>query len=122
MNQDKDQNKEVSQVLVPQWSGQPITVADIPKVGHLFKTKYGEISIECTWEQARYDDSAYIWLFWKADIFEEREIIIRFINPETQMKIYEVSLGKILMGEEVFTSNDLGFDPSNDRWAIAVII
>ncbi len=106
----------------PQYAGRLVAAADIPKQEHAFITNYGEVHTACYWGEQQNDDPAYIWLSWKANISSDNEIRIQFINPETQKIRHEISLGTIRVGEETFTSYDLGFDPSCERWAISVII
>ena len=101
--------------------GQLVAAADIPKQRHSFSTKYGDINIECSWGEQHQGEPAYIWLSWKANISADNELWLRFVDPETQTIRHEVNLGTIRAGEETFTSHELGFDPSTERWAISVI-
>jgi hypothetical protein len=112
----------ISELWEPQWAGQPATAADIPQQAHSFTSEDGDIKLSCYWKGQYKDEPAYIQIAWKADLITEDEIWIRFMNPLTQVIRCEVCLGTSLVGEETFTSRDLGFDPSDERWAISVVL
>ncbi len=104
----------------PTYAGQQVVAADIPKQEHSFRTEYGKIDIECSWDRAHDDEPAYIWVAWRADISAGTELRMYFVNPDTRQVHYEANLGAIRVGEQSFSSRKLGFDPSTERWAIAV--
>lgn len=112
----------LSPLWEPQWAGQTVTASDIPEQKNSFITEDGEIRISCQWQDKYKNEPAYICLSWEADIPPDKELWTRFVNPETRQILYEVCLGKILAGEEIFTSRELGFEPSTVRWAISVIL
>ncbi len=112
-----------SPIWEPRWAGQPVTAASVPKQENTFSMgEFGKISIACYWKSPQNSNPAYIWVSWKAYITLPGELYIRFANPETQEKRYEVSLGKKLTGERVFTESELGFDPLAEKWAISLIL
>ncbi len=106
----------------PQWAGQLATAADIPEQEHVFRREDGDIKISCFWRGQYRKKPAYISISWNANVTTRSEFRVRFINPETQEELSEVYLGTGLVGEEVFTNEDLGFDPSCEQWAIALIV
>lgn len=106
----------------PQWAGQDVTAADISKQTHTFTTEDGDITIECYWEKATQYDPAYIWLNWQADLKSEKALNMLFVNPETQGIYHQVNMKTIYTGEETFTDDELGFDPSCERWALSVLL
>jgi hypothetical protein len=105
----------------PDWQQQRATAADIPPQQHLFTREDGDITISCLWRGQHRRHPSYITISWKADVTTYNEIHARFVNPETRQQLAEVRLGSDVIGEEVFTSEDLGFDPSSERWALALV-
>ena len=87
---------------------------------HTFDIEEGRITISCDWERGQYTRSPYLWIRWKVEIDSERELSLQFINPETRKIRYEEPLGKLRKGEISFKAEDLGFDPSHERWAILI--
>lgn len=99
-----------------------MTAADVPEQTQTFVSEDGEIKIGCYWKGASHREPAYIQIIWKANLLTANEIRLRFLNPATQALRREVCLGDRLGGEETFTSEDVRFDPSAERWAIAVVL
>jgi len=109
-------------IWIPQWAGQPVGAAAVPKQTHSFKMGgVGEIKLDCYWKSQDNNNLAYVWVSWKAGIMPGLGLRIRFVNPGTQDILYERSLGTRMTGEGIFTSRELGFDPSAEPWAIVVI-
>ena len=106
----------------PEYAGLQATAADIPQQAHTFVMEEGDIHLECNWGGPQGSDPAYIWLKWEANLSTEREFWAQFINPVAQTIRYEVCLGTYLLGEETFTSQELGFDPSTEQWAVAIVL
>ncbi len=107
------------EIWVPRYAGQDLAAAAIPKEKTVFHTPYGKIDIEYTFGGQYYDDPAYIWLSWKADLSTDSALKIRFVNSETEKIYYEANLGRLRRGEETFTSAELGFDPTTEEsWGI----
>lgn len=107
---------------IPEGAGQPQSALGISKQEHSFITEEGNIKILCLWEEQHNDEPAYLWLSWEAHLTTEKELWILFLDPETQGIRYEVNLGTDLTEETTFTSDDLGFDPSSEKWAISLIL
>ncbi len=112
----------ISRPWEPRWAGQPVTASDIPEQEHSFRMDDGEIRLSCNWREAHGEYPAYIRVAWEADIMSPSNIEARFTEPETRKIRAQVRLGTHLAGERTFTSDDLGFDPSRERWAVAVIL
>jgi hypothetical protein len=106
----------------PQWIEQQATAADFPEQKHVFRQEDGDITVSCVWRSKYRSKPAYISIAWKANITTRKELCAHFVNPETRQQLTEVSLGTCLVGEEVFTSDELGFDPSCERWAVALLV
>ncbi len=114
----------ISPVWEPMWTGQLVTASsDIPEQDHEFEMDYGEyINLSCCWKGKERDFPPHIQLSWNANIVTNSNLWARFINPETQETLSEFCLGTELEGKAVFTSDELGFDPSGKRWAISIVI
>lgn len=111
-----------SEYWEPEYAGLQATAADIPQQEHTFSLTEGDIQLTCNWGGPQGSDPAFIWLKWRANIEEERELYARFVDPETQTMRYEARLGTYLEGEETFSSRELGFDPSRERWAVSIVL
>jgi len=111
----------ISLLWKPKWAGVPVVAAGIPEQSHFFKMDDGEIKISCYWEPKFRNDPAYIHLSWSARITKPVRLWARFVNPESNEIRSEIHLGTHLQGEDNFTSDRLGFDPSNEKWAISII-
>jgi len=112
----------ISPLWEPELSEVPSDDVEVLEQRNSFSTNYGKIIISCFWQPSDEYDPAFIIISWEADITVPAELRIRFVNPETQKIRAEVCLGKDLSGNKTFTSNDLDFDPSNERWALSVIL
>ncbi len=113
----------ISEMWEPLWAGQLVTADDIPKQGHSFVAEMeGEIKIVCDWESQDDDAPAHIRLSWEADFPADSTLWVRFVNPETQEIRYQACLGADLLGDEIFKSSELGFDPSQEKWAISLML
>ncbi|GAK58060.1 anti-sigma factor [Candidatus Vecturithrix granuli] len=106
----------------PDYAGLQATAADIPQQKYTFHLSEGDIQVTCNWGGPQGSDPAFIWLKWQANIEEEREFYAQFVDPETQTIRYAARLGTHLEGEETFSSRELGFDPSHERWAVAIVL
>jgi hypothetical protein len=106
----------------PDWQQRRATAADIPPQEHVFAREDGDITISCLWRSQHRRHPSYISISWKADVTTYNEIHARFVDPETRQQLAEVRLGAGVIGEEVFTSEELGFDPSSERWALALVV
>ena len=101
----------------PQW-----TTAAMNEQQHVFETEDGIMNVSCSWRAQHNTRPAYINISWKANMTMPGEFWVRFENPESNETLAELLLGAHLKGEETFTSHDLGFNPSTQRWAIALVL
>ncbi len=109
----------------PKWAGELVTASDIPEQKNTFvldESDDGKIVLRCHWKAAYKKTPAYMWVSWEADISTYGDLWLRFVNPETDEIYFESNLGTDLTGEETFESDKLGFDPSNQKWAISVLL
>ncbi len=106
-----------------QGAGQQVSAAGMPEQEYRFVIEEeGDISIHCYWGEARGTEPAYIWLSWDANIESEKVFYARFVNPENDKPRCDIRLGTNLVGERPFTSDELGFNPTRERWAIAIVL
>ena len=112
----------ISTLWQPQWVGQFVGAGDIPRQTHSFELEQGRIDVSCAWTPQQGATPAYLDLSWNADIRLEGTLFCRFIQPETQEVLAEFPLGDSKEGGHYFTSSDLGFDPSLEKWALAILV
>jgi len=111
----------ISSLWEPQWAGVPVTASEIPVQDQSFTMDDGQISISCYWRPKFGNNPAYLHLSWSARISRTARIWVRFADPETEKTYSEICLGTLPDGEENFTSDRLGFDPSIEKWAMFII-
>jgi hypothetical protein len=113
----------LSSLWRPPLAGVPVTAADIPVQERTFWLEDGEISLTCEWRAAYQQQPATLHLVWRATITRPGELWVRFTRPEDPTNPYtEVRLGSALAGEQVFTSAILGFDPTQEPWAVRLLL
>ena len=112
----------LSDVWQPLFAGEMATAADMPPQEHTFYLDEGAISVSCRWWPAIDDLPGGIWLQWRADMGQDRELWVRFTHAESTIVLAEAPLGHDLSGEVEFSAETLGFDPSREPWALALII
>lgn len=112
----------ISEQWTPRWAGELVTAADIPEQKYRFLSREGEINVSCHWKGQHGQQLAYISMSWRAELALPSELWVRFMHPETQTVLSEISLGSRLKGEKMFTTQELGFDPSCKPWAIVVLL
>ena len=112
----------VTSLWRPQWAGTPVSAADIPAQSHTFSGKDGEIEITCAWRDHYGTTPAYIQISWLANLTVDRELWALFFDPETKEFLSEIPLGKYLEGGKSIPSHILGFNPSTQQWAIAILL
>lgn len=106
----------------PEFAGMPVYAGDIPEQEHVFSGKEGEIKITCAWRNTLNAQPAFIQFAWLADVTAHCELVALFFNPDTKQKLAEFSLGTYFEGGKILTSEDLKFNPSNEKWAIAILL
>ncbi|MDM8524957.1 zf-HC2 domain-containing protein [Desulfococcaceae bacterium HSG8] len=112
----------ISEPWEPRWAGELVTAADIAEQENAFELDSGQIMLTCHWKSAYRDTPAYICISWKADITKYAELWIRFSDTETREIRSEFCLGTNLVGETFFESDEIGFDPSTQRWAVSLVL
>lgn len=113
----------ITPAWMPEMAGQLPSAADIPRQTHEFTTDYGSVTLTCGWDRAIGSDPAYLWLSWDAEELDtDADLCIRLLNPDTGNTRHDIPLKNLRCGEESFTAGELGFDPSAEPWAIAVIL
>lgn len=112
----------ISYPWVPAFAGQAINASSLPKDDHTWFIDNGQVDISCMWKGAIGDDPAYIYIKWIAKINTVFEIWVAFFNPETKRFFSEIKLGINLVGNKIIMSNQLNFDPINERWAVSIIL
>lgn len=112
----------ISPIWQPQWAGQFVGAADIPVQMHTFRLEKGAIDVSCSWKPQIGDTPPYLDLSWRADMVLDGEFWCRFVHPDTNSVLAEVLLGESKEGGKYFTRQDLGFDPSQEQWALAILV
>jgi len=103
-------------------AGQLATATDTLPQSKTFLLRTGEyIKISCDWKRPSKDYPSYLHLEWKANITTPGRIWARFINSDTGKKYKDTCLGNRLEGRRDFESDELGFDPTDEQWAISII-
>jgi hypothetical protein len=104
-------------------AGVPVTAAASRPQTHVFYLPEGDIQATCTWWDAEPGQPAALWLAWQANITQAGTLWARFTRPEDPTVVLaEVPLGTALVGEAVFTAQELGFDPTCEPWALAFLL
>ncbi len=116
-----------SDLWEPQWFDTHAAAADVPKQTHVFSTHNGDIRLSVYWQGQNADQAAFLSLTWNVEEsghggVRNREFRFRLVNPATRSIRCEISTGTSLSGEKNMTGTELGFDPSYERWAVAVIV
>jgi hypothetical protein len=112
----------ISPIWQPLYAGEAVTAADLEEQDTSFEMDYGEyINLSCHWQDEK-DDQPRIELSWQANLFQPSRLWARFINPDTSTVITEILLGSALEGRISIPGNQLTFNPTVDKWAIAIIV
>ena len=111
--------------LSPLWP-QPIqvaTAADAAAREHTFHHDAGEIKISYkTWTTGS-DRPVMLWIAWQADFVLSEDLWLRFTRlHDREALLAEVRLGYSMEGERLFRSDRLGFDPTREPWALALLL
>ncbi len=114
--------KWISDFWQPQWAGETVFASDIPEQKKMFRVKDGEIEISCVWRAQYKTTPAYIQIGWTANFEAVGELWTLFLDPDTKDVLAEIPLGAYLEGDKNLSSEKLGFDPSNRKWAIAILV
>jgi hypothetical protein len=110
----------VSSLWVPEWV--VVTAEAIPPQTQVFALEDGEITLTCAWYAASQNTPATLHVSWRANLATPSDLWVRFTQPDTATPLAELRLGTALEGLESFTPAVLGFDPSRERWALAILL
>jgi hypothetical protein len=106
----------------PLYAGEVVTAADIPEQTMRFEMDYGEyINLSCHWQDEK-DTQPCINLSWQANLLKPSNLWARFITPGTGAVLTEIFLGYELEGSLRIIGSDLTFNPTTDKWAVAIIV
>lgn len=113
--------------LSPLWhpplAGELVTAADTSAQEQVFSLDDGEIRVTCEWRAAYQDQPAMLRITWQAHITLPGDFWVRFTRLDDPTAVLaEVRLGSALEGEEVFTAHALGFDPTQEPWALTLLL
>lgn len=112
----------VSPTWEPKFAGQMVTAADITEQTKQFEMDYGEyVNISCYWKGKESTREPYLYLSWKANYHTPSIIWVRFVDPDSNAVLSESCLGTDLEGYRQLTVKELGFDPTDQRWAISIV-
>lgn len=107
----------------PAWAGEMVTAADVSAQEHVFSLDDGEIQVTCRWQAAYRNLPATLRVAWHAHLSIPGDFWVRFTHPDDPTRPpVELRLGQTLAGEEEFTAETLGFDPTRDPWALAILL
>jgi hypothetical protein len=112
----------MSQAWQPPWAGEIVTASSISAQSWPFRMEEGEVKLTCIWSARSKNRPAFLDLSWRANLSIAAELWALFIDPETETVLSEVRLGKRFEGSEAFNADDLGFDPSTERWAVSILL
>jgi hypothetical protein len=107
----------------PAWAGEVVTAADVSAQEQVFSLDDGEIQVTCGWRSAYRGLPATLRVSWQAHLSIPGDFWVRFTHPNDPARPpVEVRLGNTLAGEEEFTAEALGFDPTREPWAVAILL
>lgn len=107
----------------PAWAGAMVTAADVATQEHVFALDDGDIQVTCGWRAAYGHLPATLRVTWQAHLTLPGDFWVRFTHPTDPTRPpVEVRLGNTVAGEEEFTAETLGFDPTREPWALAILV
>jgi len=113
----------ISELWVPPLAGEPATAADIPPQEKTFYLDEGTLHVICQWWPAAPGQSAGLLVHWHADLTLAGDLWVRFTRPDdAAVVLAERPLGNALDAEAAFSAQELGFDPTREPWALALLI
>jgi hypothetical protein len=79
--------------------------------------------VTCKWWGAAQGQPAAFRIAWHADFTLAGDFWVRFTWPnDATVVLAEVPLGSALAGEKVLSTQELGFDPTREPWAVVLLI
>src|SRR5262245_39186937 len=113
----------LSPLWTPHFAGQPVTAADMASEEQTFYLDEGSIRLTCRWWAASEDQPAAFWIGWYANMTGPTDMWIRFSRSDDPAAVLaEKPLGSDLSGEAGWLSDELGFDPTRQPWALTLLI
>jgi hypothetical protein len=107
----------------PAWAGAMVTAADVAAQEHVFTLDDGDIQVTCGWRAAYGHLPATLRVTWQAHMTLPGDFWVRFTHPTDPTRPpVELRLGNTVAGEEEFTAETLGFDPTREPWALAILV
>ena len=105
------------------WAGELVTAADVAAQEHVFALDDGEIQVTCGWRAAYGHLPATLRVAGHAQLTLPGDFWVRFTHPTDPTRPpVELRLGQSVAGEEEFTAETLGFDPTRDPWVLAILL
>lgn len=108
----------------PQWAGEERTAdATLPQT-QVLPLADGDITVTCEWWPAYRDLPAILRVAWHARLSVPGDFWVRFTAPDDPERLLapEIRLGSTPGGEARLTAEALGFDPTRQPWALAVVL
>jgi transcriptional regulator with XRE-family HTH domain len=113
----------VSEIWCPLLAGEPVTASALPPQEQIFYLPEGSIQVSCMWWAASPGQPAGLLMTWRADVTRSGEFWVRFTRRDDAAAVLaELPLGEELAGEKDWSAQELGFDPTRDPWAVAVLL
>lgn len=112
----------VSTLWHPLWAGEAVTAAELSVQKHTFLQDDGKIAVTCQWRATSGAYPATLHMTWCADFPSPALLCARFVHPDDPEHIrVEFPLGQRLSGEALWTCGELGFDPTQEAWALMMV-
>jgi anti-sigma factor RsiW len=112
----------LSPLCQPLLAGEPATAADTPTQEYSFYLEEGTIRLTLAWWAATPGQPAALRIAWHVDTPTAADFWVRFTRREDPTVVLgQVPLGSAAAGEEVFSAQELGFDPTREPWAFIVL-
>ncbi len=123
ISQIKEQLVEwVSPLWQPMYAGEAVTAANLETQHKKFEMEYGEyINLSCHWKEDK-ENKPCIKLSWQANLMQASKLWARFVDPDSSRTIATIPLGSELEGKICIFADQLPFNPTSDKWAIAIVI
>ena len=115
---------------VPILAGQRVTAADISEQEHVFplenidiiSIENGAIKVISSWKPKYKNYLSFVTLSWETNVNIMCDYWACFINPNTNEIYSTICLGGARVGSIKIESDELGFDPSTEKWSISIVL
>lgn len=113
----------LSPLWEPVWAGVPLTGADTAALEQVVALPTGSLHLTCRWFAASPTQPATLLLAWTADAPNPGDLWVRFTQRDNPTVVLaEQLLGDAHTGEAEWSADELGFDPSNEPWALTLML